>query len=137
MKTRGPIWKVSIRTTSEAEDAVTELLQEFFGTPASSYTDVETREVTVAVYLAQSRRGGMNSQAGISSSSAAAASPSPIGWERAGVRACVHEENKSVALLLLIGYGAVVCVKSHDSSGLPPGTLFPDVSAINFPSVHL
>ena len=51
MKTRGPIWKVSIRTTSEAEDAVTELLQEFFGTPASSYTNVETREVTVAVYL--------------------------------------------------------------------------------------
>jgi ribosomal protein L11 methyltransferase len=51
MKTRGPIWEVSIRTTSEAEDAVTELLQEFFSTPASSYTNVETREVTVAVYL--------------------------------------------------------------------------------------
>src|SRR5579871_407206 len=47
----GPIWKVSIGTTSEAEEAVTELLQEVFNQPASSYTDVETGEVTVAVYL--------------------------------------------------------------------------------------
>jgi ribosomal protein L11 methyltransferase len=61
MKTRGPIWKVSIRTTSEAEEAVMEMLQEFFGTPASSYTDVETRDVTVAVYLAEETERGLQS----------------------------------------------------------------------------
>jgi ribosomal protein L11 methyltransferase len=76
-----------------------ELLQEFFNQPASSYTDVETREVTVAVYLtAMERLGGqhrtapfpgrsnVNNQAGISSSNAGSTSPSPIGWERAGVK---------------------------------------------------
>ena len=52
MKARGPIWKVSISTTTEAEDAVTELLYSFFEVPVSSYTDVETGEVTVATYLA-------------------------------------------------------------------------------------
>lgn len=51
MKTRGPLWEVCVRTTSEAEEAVTELLQEIFNQPASSYTDVETGVVTVAVYL--------------------------------------------------------------------------------------
>ena len=51
MKTRGPIWKVSISTTIEAEDAVTELLYGVFEVPVSSYTDVETGEVTVATYL--------------------------------------------------------------------------------------
>ena len=52
MKARGPIWKVSISTTTEAEEAVTELLYGVFEVPVSSYTDVETREVTVATYLA-------------------------------------------------------------------------------------
>jgi ribosomal protein L11 methyltransferase len=52
MKPRGPIWKVSISTTAEAEDAVTELLYGTFEVPVSSYTDVETGEVTVATYLA-------------------------------------------------------------------------------------
>lgn len=56
MRTRGPIWKVCVRTTSEAEDAVTEMLQEVFGQPASSYTDVETGEVTVAVYIVGEKR---------------------------------------------------------------------------------
>lgn len=51
MKVRGPIWKVSISTTTEAEEAVTELLYSFFEVPVSSYTDVETGEVTVATYL--------------------------------------------------------------------------------------
>jgi ribosomal protein L11 methyltransferase len=69
----GPIWKVSVLTTPEAEDAVTEQLQETFGAPASSYTDVETGEVTVAVYLPQRTapvpgRSNVNNQAGISSS---------------------------------------------------------------------
>jgi protein ImuB len=38
--------------------------------------------------------GGMNDQHGQFSSSAGVASPSPIGWERAGVRAGVHGEGK-------------------------------------------
>jgi ribosomal protein L11 methyltransferase len=54
MKARGPIWKVSISTTPEAEEAVTELLYNFFELPVSSYTDVETAEVTVATYLTTS-----------------------------------------------------------------------------------
>jgi len=52
MKAKGPIWKVAITTTPEAEDAVTELLYSTFEIPVSSYTDVETKEVTVATYLA-------------------------------------------------------------------------------------
>ena len=51
MKTRGPILKVAISTTTEAEEAVTELLSSIFELPVSSYTDVETGEVTVATYL--------------------------------------------------------------------------------------
>lgn len=48
-----PLWKISITTNSEAENAVAELLQHHFGTAASSYTDVETGETTAAVYLAR------------------------------------------------------------------------------------
>ena len=43
-------------SVTEAEDAVTELLYSLFEIPVSSYTDVETREVTVATYLGQKRR---------------------------------------------------------------------------------
>jgi ribosomal protein L11 methyltransferase len=53
MKARGPIWKIAIRTTTEAEDAVTELLYSIFEIPVSSYTDVETGEVTVATYVSK------------------------------------------------------------------------------------
>ena len=53
MKARGPIWKVAISTTVEAEEAVTELLAGVFALPVSSYTDVETGEVTVATYLSK------------------------------------------------------------------------------------
>ncbi|HEX4263498.1 MAG TPA: 50S ribosomal protein L11 methyltransferase [Verrucomicrobiae bacterium] len=56
MNTRGPIWKVSVTTTTEAEEAVTELLYSFFELPVSSYTDVETGQVTVATYLTWERR---------------------------------------------------------------------------------
>jgi ribosomal protein L11 methyltransferase len=54
MNPRGQLWKVSVSTTPEAEDAVTELLHSFFEQPVSSYTDVETGEVTVATYLSRS-----------------------------------------------------------------------------------
>jgi len=56
MKTSGPIWKVAISTATEAEDAVAELLYNAFELPVSSYTDVETGEVTVATYLTRERR---------------------------------------------------------------------------------
>jgi len=56
MKTRGPVWKIAITTTVEAEEAVTELLYGIFEIPVSSYTDVETREVTVATYLDREQR---------------------------------------------------------------------------------
>jgi ribosomal protein L11 methyltransferase len=53
MKARGPVWKIAVTTTIEAEDAVTELLYSIFEIPVSSYTDVETREVTVATYVTE------------------------------------------------------------------------------------
>ena len=43
----------------------------------------------------QSRRGGMNSSAGNSSSNTGATSPSPIGWERAGVRVLLRGSHSS------------------------------------------
>jgi len=58
MTTHGPLWRVSIGTTPEAEEAVTELLQDFFSHPASSYTDVETGAVTVMLYLSGGRAMG-------------------------------------------------------------------------------
>jgi ribosomal protein L11 methyltransferase len=51
MSARAPLWKVSLSTTREAEDAVTELLHALLEQPVSSYTDIETGEVTVATYL--------------------------------------------------------------------------------------
>lgn len=56
MITRGPLWKVCVRTTPEAEEAVTELLQSSFQQSPSSYTNVETGDVTVAVYLSGKKR---------------------------------------------------------------------------------
>ena len=43
--------RLSVRTTPEAEDAVTELLNEFLKLPAASYRDHETGISTVTVYL--------------------------------------------------------------------------------------
>jgi ribosomal protein L11 methyltransferase len=47
------LWKVSVKTSLEAEEAVAELLGTIFNQPASSYTDAETRKSTVSVYLRQ------------------------------------------------------------------------------------
>jgi ribosomal protein L11 methyltransferase len=52
MKNR-PLWKISVVTTAEAEEAVLELLASLFSQPASSYTDVESGGLTVSVYLAR------------------------------------------------------------------------------------
>jgi uracil-DNA glycosylase len=56
-------------------------------------------------------RSKVTDPAGISSSNAGAASPSPIGWERAGVRAPVHE-NKPAAPLDLSLPGAAPAVSA-------------------------
>jgi ribosomal protein L11 methyltransferase len=56
MKARGPVWKIAVITTTEAEEAVTELLYSIFEIPVSSYIDAETRKVTVATYVARDRR---------------------------------------------------------------------------------
>jgi ribosomal protein L11 methyltransferase len=50
---RAALWKISVTTTPEAEDAVAELLSVRLGLPASAYTDVETGISTVTVYLQQ------------------------------------------------------------------------------------
>jgi ribosomal protein L11 methyltransferase len=47
---RETIWKASVVTTAEAEDAVTELLAARFAPSPSSYTDVETGHTTVSAY---------------------------------------------------------------------------------------
>jgi ribosomal protein L11 methyltransferase len=48
---RKSLWKISVATLPEAEDAVTELLAGCFNQPPSSYTDAESGETTVTVYL--------------------------------------------------------------------------------------
>lgn len=45
------LWKVSIATSAEAEEAVAVMLAEALGQPASSYTDFETGQTSVTVYL--------------------------------------------------------------------------------------
>jgi ribosomal protein L11 methyltransferase len=48
---RGMVWRVSVTTSPEAEEAVAELLGRSYGQPVSSYTDAETRKTTVTIYL--------------------------------------------------------------------------------------
>jgi ribosomal protein L11 methyltransferase len=50
---RRPLWRVRVKTSVEAEEAVRELLSGIFGQLASIYTDFETRETTVDLFLAQ------------------------------------------------------------------------------------
>jgi ribosomal protein L11 methyltransferase len=47
---RTMLWKISVTTAPEAEDAVAELLGGAFGQPVSSYTDAETSQTAVSVY---------------------------------------------------------------------------------------
>ena len=53
MKTTKSLWRISILTTPEAEDAVAELLGAALDQPASVYFDLETGASTVTVYLEQ------------------------------------------------------------------------------------
>jgi ribosomal protein L11 methyltransferase len=51
-KKRNTIWKIAIRTTAEAEDAVMEALSTAFVESPSAYTDADTGKSTAAVYCA-------------------------------------------------------------------------------------
>lgn len=51
MKTRKPLWKVSVATTLEAEDAIAEILGEMFHCPVSSFFDLEKKTNRVTVFL--------------------------------------------------------------------------------------
>jgi ribosomal protein L11 methyltransferase len=53
MKTSKPLWRVSVATTPEAEDAVSELLGAVLSRPVSSYFNLETGVSTVTVYCEQ------------------------------------------------------------------------------------
>jgi len=46
-----PLWRVSVATSREGEDAIADLLQNLFGQPASSWLDLDTGISTISVYL--------------------------------------------------------------------------------------
>jgi ribosomal protein L11 methyltransferase len=50
-----PLWRISIATTLEAEDAVAELLGTIFNCNASSYFNTETQTSVVSVYFSEKR----------------------------------------------------------------------------------
>ncbi len=50
MKPAKPLWRISVTTTLEAEDAVTELLGSLLGSAATAYFNLETRVSLVSVY---------------------------------------------------------------------------------------
>ena len=50
MKPVKPLWRISVATSLEAEDAVTELLSSLLGCPATAYFNLETRVSLVSVY---------------------------------------------------------------------------------------
>jgi ribosomal protein L11 methyltransferase len=49
--TRGSIWKLSVSTTAEAEDAVSDSLAKFFGRPPATHTDFRTGRTTVSLFF--------------------------------------------------------------------------------------
>jgi ribosomal protein L11 methyltransferase len=48
---KSPLWKFSVTTSSEAEDAVAVCIEKFFGRPAVGYTHLPTRRATVSAYF--------------------------------------------------------------------------------------
>jgi len=53
MKKLKPLWRVSVTTSLEAEDAVAEMLGELFGTAAAAYFNLETGISTVSIFRDQ------------------------------------------------------------------------------------
>jgi len=50
MKKQEPLWRISVATTLEAEDAVSELLSTLLGSAASAYFDLEAQTSLVSVF---------------------------------------------------------------------------------------
>jgi ribosomal protein L11 methyltransferase len=50
------VWRIAVRTTPEAEEAVAEVLSDLFQSPASSYTPLDADETVVSVFLAKKPR---------------------------------------------------------------------------------
>lgn len=50
MKSNKPLWRISVSTAFEAEDAVAELLGTIFGQASSAYSNVETQTSVVSVF---------------------------------------------------------------------------------------
>ena len=48
---RKSLWRASVVTSVEAEEAVTELLNSFFDQPIASYHDLDARTITVSCFL--------------------------------------------------------------------------------------
>src|SRR2546425_4056508 len=59
------LWKISVKTVPEGEEAVTEMLGRIFEIPASSYTDIKTTETTVSVYLDEKPNLAARAQVGV------------------------------------------------------------------------
>jgi ribosomal protein L11 methyltransferase len=53
MKNKKPLWRISVATTLEAEDAVTEWLGGYFGAAAAAYFNLEAGISTVSVFRDQ------------------------------------------------------------------------------------
>jgi len=51
-----PLWQISVAIHPEAEEPVSDLLQDIFGNPASIYTHADTQATTASVFC--ERRGG-------------------------------------------------------------------------------
>src|ERR1039457_5614253 len=51
MKSSKPLWRISVTTSPEAEDAVGELLASVFGLAAAAYFDLESQTSHVSVFL--------------------------------------------------------------------------------------
>lgn len=54
MKTQKPLWRISVATSPDAEDAVAEMLRDLFHAAAATYSNAETGLSTVSVF--QDRR---------------------------------------------------------------------------------
>ena len=55
MKKQKPLWRISVVTSQEAEDAVRELLASILGVAATSYFDLEKQTSLVSVFMEQGK----------------------------------------------------------------------------------
>jgi ribosomal protein L11 methyltransferase len=55
MKDKKPLWRVSVTTSLEAEDAVSELLASLFNLPAAAYFDLKKQTSLASVFIEQGK----------------------------------------------------------------------------------